>query len=249
MRSAKRKAGTTALTVACALALSGCTNPVYVDIEPADEQGRVSPERHKLLAKLKTPVTFEFGPSTPLADAVAFLRAVTGVNMLLDRPALERSEEPVGSRQGKDVPLRQALERILRSLDLAYTMTGNVVFISTPEKLLALKKGPGMRYGPKADKRLEAVLNEPVSFCGPGIPLEDFAAFIQNLLRVNVVLDRKALARRPKPVQLSLRLDREATLKDALHAVCRIHDLRYTVRHGAIFITTAERVGRGQRGS
>jgi len=98
-----------------------------------------SPEDAKwkkdLNAILEQPVSFDF-IATPLDDVVAFLRQLKNVNIVVDK----KSVAELGG--GLDVTLRldkvkfkDALEWVLRLINLKYTLQDGVIFISTKEKI------------------------------------------------------------------------------------------------------------------
>ena len=84
---------------------------------------------------LEQPISFDF-IATPLDDVVAFLRNLKQVNIVVDK----KSVAELGG--GLDVTLRlekvkfkDALEWVLRLINLKYTLQNGVIFISTKEKI------------------------------------------------------------------------------------------------------------------
>ncbi len=82
----------------------------------------------------------------PLADAIGFLQATTGLNIVLDPKALSEagltSSSPVTLRL-KQVTLRTALKLLLNPLGLTYKLEDEVVLITGPE---AGAMGAKVRY-------------------------------------------------------------------------------------------------------
>ena len=91
--------------------------------------------KKELNATLEKPISFDF-IATPLEDVVAFLRNLLGVNIVVDK----KSVAELGG--GLDVTLRlekvkskDAIEWVLRLINLKYTLQNGVIFISTKEKI------------------------------------------------------------------------------------------------------------------
>ena len=74
---------------------------------------------------------------TPLGDVIDHLRKGTGVNVILDRGALDDVDIPENaavSFQVADAPLGTALRRMLRDLDLTFQVWDEVLVVTTPEE-------------------------------------------------------------------------------------------------------------------
>lgn len=74
---------------------------------------------------------------TPLRDVVAFIRRRTRANVLPDRLALNDANvhgDTLVSLVAEDISLRSILQLVLRQLDLAWTVSDEVVWITTPEQ-------------------------------------------------------------------------------------------------------------------
>jgi hypothetical protein len=101
------------------------------------EAGEAEEWRKALEKKLEEPVSFDF-IATPLDDVVAFLQQLKDVNIVVDKKAIAE----LGPNAGLDVTLRlsdvkfkDALEWILRLVNLKYTLQDGVIYISTKEKI------------------------------------------------------------------------------------------------------------------
>ena len=92
----------------------------------------------------------------------------------------------------------------------------------------------------KWKKELQNKLEQPVSFDFIATPLEDVVAFLRSIHKVNIVVDQAVLAKRDD-LDLTLRLEK-VKFKDGLDWICRLLNLTYDLREGAIFITTRERL-------
>ncbi len=97
-----------------------------------------SPEEEKwkqeLRAKLDKPVSFDF-IATPLEDVVAYLRQMQDVNIVLDKQAVQDLGPQDITLKLNDVKFKDALDWILRLLDLKYALENEAIYISTKEKI------------------------------------------------------------------------------------------------------------------
>ncbi len=108
--------------------------PVCVIVEWAGEPEATGAIR-KALARKATKATFDF-VECPLADVLAGIEDWAGINVLVDRRALEDvgigTDVPVTGKC-KDMPLREFLRSILRDVDLTWIIQDEVLLITTPE--------------------------------------------------------------------------------------------------------------------
>ena len=86
-----------------------------------------------VLVLLERRVSFDF-LDTPLADVVAFLQNLTGVNMVVDPGAVEGDDIPV-TLKVSDMKLGASLDWILRLVNLQYAFQDEAIFISTKERI------------------------------------------------------------------------------------------------------------------
>ncbi len=93
-------------------------------------------------------------------------------------------------------------------------------------------------------KNLSAILEEPVSFDFIATPLDDVVAFFRNLKKVNIVVDKQAVADHGD-LDVTLRLDK-VPFKDALAWILRLVNLKYALQNNAIFISTKENIAKIQ---
>jgi len=190
-----------------------------------------------LAAVMATPVSFDF-IATPPKDIAAFLRNLTKSNIVLDERAVRARKDLDVTLRLEKVDLKTALKWICRLTDLAYTVRDEAIYITTKRHLVGLEKT--VVYDPEAWKPFEATLDEPVSFDFINTPLDDAVAFLRNLKKLNIVIDRPALAGRDDLV-ITLRLEK-TKLKYALAWICRLLDLGYAVKSGAVLISTPDRL-------
>lgn len=96
--------------------------------------GREEPQSVKQIrTKLNDPVTLEF-VETPLSDVIDFLKDLTSVNIVLDRPALEEeginSGTPV-SIHVKSIGLQSALKVLLNAYNLTFKIEDECLMITS----------------------------------------------------------------------------------------------------------------------
>jgi len=84
--------------------------------------------------KLQRKVTFEF-VDTPLEEAIAFLRSLTNVTMIVDPKVVQGGALPISLRV-TDMSLDLALEWLLKLADLDYALKDNAIFISKKQTLV-----------------------------------------------------------------------------------------------------------------
>lgn len=87
---------------------------------------------------------------------------------------------------------------------------------------------------------LEQALEKPISFDFIATPLDDVVAFLRTMMKVNIVVDRKAVEGRDLDVTLK---QQDVKFKNALDWIVRLLEMNYTLQDGAIFISTTERIG------
>ena len=97
----------------------------------------------------------------------------------------------------------------------------------------------------KWKKELLTRLEEPVSFDFIATPLDDVVAFLRNLKKVNIVVDKKATAARDN-LDVTLKLDK-VPFKDALSWVLRLLELKYALEDGAIYISTKDVIDKNKK--
>lgn len=98
-------------------------------------------KRREIEAKLRQPVTFDFTESA-LSDVVAFLRDFSGVNVVLDQPALEEegiSGDTTINLKLTHVTLSSALNLLFDQLALTWLIRDEVLFVTTRERARALR--------------------------------------------------------------------------------------------------------------
>jgi hypothetical protein len=174
--------------------------------------------------------------ATPLDDVVAFLRALKKINIVID-PAVKKTGRNLDVTLKLDkVKFRNALGWILRLLDLRYTVQDGAIFITTKSRVRGAVERSVVHVDADEWKKLGDKLGGETSLDMIATPLTDAVAFLQDLHKISIVVDKRVLGKR-KDLKVTLKLDK-VTLEEALNWICRELDLGYTVRNGAIFIST-----------
>ena len=126
--------------------------------------------------------------STPLADAVNFLRSLTDINIVLD-PNIQDQEgrEKIITITVKDVSLEAFLD-IIVGRRLAYEVKENVVVITRREPTAAAP-APARPPTERETQLREGLKTKMVDLNFEATPLPDVIAFLQNLTKMNIVLD------------------------------------------------------------
>ncbi|MFO7900940.1 MAG: hypothetical protein R6V58_18025 [Planctomycetota bacterium] len=106
--------------------------------EVGGEVAKPEPWRKDLETKLQKPVSFDF-IATPLQDVIAFLRGLQDVNIVLDEKAVEGRDLDVTLQLDK-VRFKDALDWILRLVNLEYTLDNGAVYISTEDRIQKIRK-------------------------------------------------------------------------------------------------------------
>jgi hypothetical protein len=95
----------------------------------------LSANEKKVEATLRKPTQMEF-VETPLEDVFNFLKQYHGIDIQLDKKALDEanvgSDTPI-TRNLKGIPLASALNLMLREIDLTWIISNDVLLITTQE--------------------------------------------------------------------------------------------------------------------
>ena len=182
-------------------------------------------------------VTFDFAAS-PLRDALAFLRDIAGINIVVDVRRLQRDrrrpDTPVSLRV-RDVPWHVGLGLTLLKTGLVYTWRGRTVWVTTPAGL-----EPSQRTRPrKLPPEVREALSRPATFYFDRSPLRDVVGFVRQVAGVNVLVDWRALraARVGPQSTVTIRVDRETWINGLTLMLAQL-GLDFGWRHGALYIST-----------
>jgi biopolymer transport protein ExbD/membrane-associated protease RseP (regulator of RpoE activity) len=134
--------------------------------------------------KLAKAISFDF-VETPLNDVLAFLRGLLGVNLVLDPAvAADRKAPPVTLRV-QDMPAHNALDWIAKTTDREWAIVHGVVCFGDAAFIQRCKTAEPLRTD---DAKMSAALAKPLSFDFQNTPLTDATAFLQGLLKINMVV-------------------------------------------------------------
>lgn len=162
-----------------------------------------------LVQVLESPVSIEFD-DIHLSEIVQFIAESYDLDVMLDwRVVAPPPSDKKGSEAGRayatdgmvpyldlsDVPLRVALEAMLRPLGLMYRAEHGVIWISTKQQMEKDAGPVAHPLPPPPDtmpKGLEA-LESPVSLEFENIHLHEIAAFISDSYDLNIVIDSRVV--------------------------------------------------------
>ncbi|MFH1730095.1 MAG: STN domain-containing protein, partial [Planctomycetota bacterium] len=170
-----------------------------------------------LMAAMDQPVSLDV-VGVPVDKTLKLLSKQTGATIVLSNSAHRRADAGESTLHVEKMALKHALAWICYELDLAYTVKGGVIFITTPE---AVRDKSSRRIGvafarprpiwpaewdrernripvggpPRIwwSEAFEKRLAEPVSFDFIDTPIDDVVAFLINLGGVSVVVDKEAV--------------------------------------------------------
>jgi hypothetical protein len=192
--------------------------------------------------KLSRKVTFEF-VDTPLEEAIAFLRSLVNVTIVID-PKVIAGGLPTINLRVTDMGVDLALQWILRLADLEYDLRHRAVYVSKDLKndkpvnlkadvLSELEKG-----SPEAVWKMEMVrgLSRQVSFEFVDTPVEEALNFLNSLSKVNIIVDPKAAAQGATKTPVTLRVQ-DMDMYETFYWICKLTDMQMELRNQAIFIT------------
>jgi len=193
--------------------------------------------------KLRRRVTFEFA-ETPFGEAIAFLRTLTGTNMILD-PRAAASKRPV-TLKVTNMPLDAALRWMCLIAGCDYALFDKAIFISTPERTATeLLRSAERRAAdaarqdavPESERELRRKLERSVSFEFVETPLGRAIEFFGTLAEMPFALAPAAERARATPVTLKVT---NMPFSDALGWTCRLAGCDYSLADGAIRVGPAE---------
>ncbi|MHC5054290.1 MAG: STN domain-containing protein [Planctomycetota bacterium] len=192
--------------------------------------------------KLERKVTFEF-QGTPINEAIEFLQALTKISMIVDPAISEEKVRTTSTLKVTSEPLGVAFRRILAFAGLDHAITGNAVYISTPERLalrLRVAAERGANAGPEWPPEIRAKLQGKISFEFADTPLEEALQFLQTLTKVSMIVEPEAAeAKGRTPVTLKATA---MPVGEALGWACRLAGLDWTFTDQALVISTPERI-------
>jgi beta-lactamase regulating signal transducer with metallopeptidase domain len=215
---------------------------------PPDEEHQVLLEKRMeaMHKELDTRVSLDFAEGTDIRDILSFVSDFAGVNIVLDErvmfppPGFPAAGVPVAKATTpgaiepsipsdvmrvylKGIPLREALEALLKPTGLAYVVQPHFVWVSTPDVLrketftpvdarLTLPRRPRTELGPlkaKLEAMRETLRREVSLDFTEGTDIHDVFSFLSDFAQVNIVLDERVMfPPAPPPIPPPLRAAR-----------------------------------------
>jgi len=195
----------------------------------------------KLKESLEKPVTLDFA-DTPLQDALRFVQDFAAI-AIDTAPGLEL-QPPRITLKVKDIPLRSALDYLLKQGSLDYRVRDNRLFVFAPRHPEGIVSAPiacdSAESG--AVRRLADAMGRPVSVDFRDTPLRDMVTFLGEtwFKGLNVVLDTRGL---PKARQQVTFEARQQPLGQALDAFLRVSGLRLSILADVLVFSPAPSAG------
>ncbi len=196
--------------------------------------GEDSPEDAALRKRLRaTRITMSLS-GAPLDDAVAFIRDVTSVNVVVTPAArLEASGRPL-SLAGKETSLEEALEQIVARAGVRYELEHGLVWIVHPKEEL-ISRVDLSNASPDARN---TVTNNRVTLNFDGTPAEDMVQFISDITGLTVEVDPAFAS---GDAAMTLRLT-DVSLRTALEvAASQVLDARFVARGRTLTLEADDR--------
>jgi len=150
-----------------------------------------------------------------------------------------RSAPPVTLRAGH-ITVKDALDAICKTSGLAYAVTNDVVVVSRTDVMRKRAASVAALTDPRTEKAINDALNTPISLEFFAMPLSKALDLIRSKTNANIVVDETAVVMLGG-VEVSAS-EKDVKLRDMLNTMLRWTGLRFDVRDGAIFISTAGRL-------
>lgn len=204
----------------------------------------------KLQTALHRPVSFDF-TDVPLEAVIDFLSKYTGVKIVLDPQALQKAEIDASAPVTltlEQVSLGNALHLVLLEFNLSFLIHQDELTIT--DAATFSKAAANQKYSPREDsaarQKVEQALVKPFQVEFVATPLHDVLAFLRDMAKVNVALDRRAMttAGLDDDVPISGKVD-APTLEAGLKTLLSPSGLQAIVRYDVLLITTKSKKGNG----
>ena len=222
------------------------------------------PEKSDIEKILSAPVSIEF-ENIHLSEIVQFMSDSYDINIDIDYRAVAPPKPSPASVPGpdrvtdgkvpyinlKNIQMREALNALLRPLNLAFKVESSMVWISSPALIEADAKRPQPDVH-SASESLAKTLACPVAIEFENIHLVEIAEFISDSWDVNIVLDQRVIPPKPKksgesaPVSSAYVTDGNVArinvwnmpLSDVLHALLRPLNLTFKAEKDMIWVSS-----------
>ena len=178
----------------------------------------------RILATKK--VSFDF-VEAPLADVLAFQRALLGVNIVM-APAAKKL--PPLTLRVENMTARNGLLWVAFLCNAKLAIRNGAIHVAPVAP--AVRKPPPLDKGPLA-LRVKELFAKRLSFDFVETPLQDVLSFIGTLADVNIIVDRRIF--RVEPPSVTLKVN-DISLGNAVYWIAVLCDLKIELRGGAIFV-------------
>jgi type II secretory pathway component HofQ len=198
---------------------------------PKAAEGAEAPEEAAIRKALEKRVSFDF-VETPLADALAFLQALLGVNVVVS-PKVDK-QAPT-TLKVNDMKVAFALAWLVELHGAKMTIEKGAIFVRPADPKEAKK--PAEDKDPDTLKVKDALKGKAISLDFVDTPLRDATSFLQDVLEVAILLD-PAL---PPDLAVTLKVN-NMKAEAVLHWIAKLVEAEVEVRQGAAFLrNTVER--------
>jgi hypothetical protein len=193
----------------------------WVSLSAAQPQERVESPAAKVRKALDQRVNLDFR-ELPLTEVLDKLREQTQLNFVLGENAAEPGIGPITFKQ-QNVPLRLALNSMLRSQHFGYAIIGDKVVIDSVPDLIHQQ------------------MAQPVDVSLDGVPLNAALKQLARDTATNLVLDPRAV----KAAETGLTLHLESVpLETAVRIMAELAGLSQVLLDNVLFVTTESQVAR-----
>jgi type II secretory pathway component GspD/PulD (secretin) len=183
-------------------------HPADVELIPAPVFPEDDEVAQELAARLEEQVVSLSFAETPLAEALDFVRDLSGLNLALSRGALEHLDDEV-TLDVKDLTLLDALTLIGQQVGCTFQVHAGALLVREPDERVvpAPVMGPDVQGVKRtlATRRLTCNLDET--------PLDEAIEFLAAVSQINYALHADAGHLRDEPITLRLR---DVPLADAM---------------------------------
>jgi WD40 repeat protein len=222
-----------------------------------------------ILQKLEKPIAMAFPNETPLEDVLRYIKLATqgpddsGIPIHVDPVGLQEADRTMTSPVRIDVegiPLKNALELLLRELGLVYRVADGLLTITSSEQGDALYDGANQFQRRSADlgdpmlKRILQELEKPIAMRFPNeTPLEDLLKYVRQATQwpndngLVFYVDPLGLTEADKTLSSPITYDQEGVpLRKSLKEILAQLGLVYVIGNGYLTITSRESAAQDQ---
>ena len=172
-------------TIALVLIVASTGTPLLAGEAPVLDETAKTDAQRQIEEALQKRVSLNFA-DTPVTDATAFLRNVTGVTFVVDD--VRGDALPVTFRC-QEMKLGLILKLMLKRAELGHRVESSAIYIAAPERIAEVAK---LEKGVSLDTPLtKEALAKPMSLNFADTPMRDVCNFLSDVTRLNILLDAK----------------------------------------------------------